>query len=471
MTIYNLGIYLIDSLIALMAPFLAWFTRNFFVGMHSYPNSFYFYALGSAVATISLLRVSGVSRVAWRFFSFPDTLDAFASISMGVIVGSVGTFFYDRLDSVPRSLPFIHILIQFTLYAGVRLLFRDLATAPLRRKPAYILLIGCNQVAYVYARAVEGIANGSLKIVAALAHDPSLIGRRMRGINIVSVFDNVEDVVGQLRIHGIELSRIVVAANEKEISPKALDKIFETANRHGLTVIDMHLLFSEVAGPLGPEEDIEIDEITLLGIYWGIKRAIDLLGAVVLLLLFSPFLVLTAIMVAIDVGSPLIFWQERPGRHGKMIRVYKFRTMKSAVGQDGLPVPDELRTSKTGLVIRKLRLDELPQLWNVLEGDMSFIGPRPLLFVDQPEEISQRLAARPGISGWAQVNGGKLLTPEEKRALDLWYIAHVSFVLEVRIIFLTLVTVFRGDVRQTEAIRSALEWLQAQEKAVSLNRV
>lgn len=145
-----------------------------------------------------------------------------------------------------------------------------------------------------------------------------------------------------------------------------------------------------------------------------------------------------------------------------MIHVFKFRTMKDSLDKSGAPIADNLRTSKIGLFLRKVRFDELPQLWNIVRGDMSFIGPRPLLFVDQPGEISQRLAIRPGISGWAQVNGGKLITPEEKNALDLWHIGHISFSLEMKIVFMTLLVMLRGDIRREHTIVEAVNWLKQQ---------
>jgi lipopolysaccharide/colanic/teichoic acid biosynthesis glycosyltransferase len=143
--------------------------------------------------------------------------------------------------------------------------------------------------------------------------------------------------------------------------------------------------------------------------------------------------------------------------------------MKDSVDKSGAPVADEFRTSGIGLFLRKVRLDELPQLWNILRGDMSFIGPRPLLFVDQPEEVSQRLAIRPGISGWAQVNGGKLITPDEKNALDLWHIGHVSFSLEMKIVWMTLLVMLRGDIRREEEISEAVNWLRQQTNSSTNN--
>lgn len=468
----KLALVLSDIGFAFASPFLAWLARDFFVGFQGVPNDFYFYAFVSAISTLVLLRLGGASRVAWRFFSVPDAINALVCVCLGVIISAILSFFYDRLESVPRSLIFIHVFVQVLFYVGSRFLLKRYVQNynPTRRRPTYALLVGCNQISYVYVRAVESIAHGSLKIIAALTHDPTMVGHRLRGVNIVSLFENIEDVIGQYKMRGIDISRIVIAANEKEISPLTLEKIFDVAKRHQLFVSDIHLLFSEVAGPIGLDDDFDVDVITLRGPYWSIKRTLDFLAALLLLLLISPLMILTAALVWRDVGKPLLFWQERPGRHGKLIRVYKFRTMKDAVTPDGVPVPDELRTSKTGLLLRKLRLDELPQLWNILAGDMSFIGPRPLLFIDQPEEVSQRLSVRPGISGWAQVNGGKLVTPEEKRALDLWYISHASLLLELKIVVLTLLVMLRGDIARPKVVREAVDWLRNQEHSIALDQ-
>jgi lipopolysaccharide/colanic/teichoic acid biosynthesis glycosyltransferase len=444
--------------------------RNLFFGNHNIPQGFYFYAFIASISTLIFIRISGASHVAWRFFSVPDAIASGTGISTGIIVAAIAAFVYDRLQSVPRSLLLIHVLLQISGFVGIRFVLKRYVESyiPVRRRPAYALLVGCNQVSYVYARAVESLSIGSLKIIAALTHDPSMIGHRIRGINIVSIFDNIEDVLGQYKIRGIDIRRIVIAANENEITARNLELILNVASRHQILVSDIHFLFSEVAGSIGVDDDFDIDEIWLRGAYWGLKRVLDIVAALALLFLISPVYLITAFLVWKDVGKPLFFWQERPGRHGKMIRVFKFRSMKDAVGLDGVPVPDDMRTSKIGLLLRKIRLDELPQLWNIIVGDMSFIGPRPLLFVDQPEEMSQRLAVRPGVTGWAQVNGGKLVTPEQKRALDLWYISHASLLLDMKIVILTILVMFRGDVKRPQAVQEALKWLKEQEHSILL---
>jgi lipopolysaccharide/colanic/teichoic acid biosynthesis glycosyltransferase len=458
-----------DVFVAVVSPYVALLLRGVFTVHVELNQGFFIYGLTSCVATLVLLRVSGVSNAAWRFFSFPDATDAFVSIAMGVIVGVTVGFVHDRLEGVPRSLPFIHVIVQFAAYAGVRLVLKRLAAAYGRTstlRPTYVLLIGCNQTSYVYARAIESIGRGSLKVAAALTHDPTMVGHTLRGIRVVATFDNIEAVIGKLRVHGVQIRRLIISAAENEISQHSLEKVLQVGRRLKIPVTDIHLLFTEVAGQGAYEDEFDIDVINLRGSYWLLKRSLDVVAASFLIFMLAPLFVLTALLVAFDLGVPLFFWQRRLGRHGKVFSVFKFRTMKDAISSSGDPVADAERTSSLGSMLRMTRLDELPQLWNILIGDMSFIGPRPLLPVDQPEEISQRLAARPGLSGWAQVNGGKLITAKEKRALDLWYIAHAGLWLDMRIVALTILVVVRGDVYNREAVARAVEWLKAHEESI-----
>jgi lipopolysaccharide/colanic/teichoic acid biosynthesis glycosyltransferase len=153
---------------------------------------------------------------------------------------------------------------------------------------------------------------------------------------------------------------------------------------------------------------------------------------------------LIAVVVLLDVGSPVYFWQRRIGMDGQSFQLHKFRTLKPSYDGDGNPTSAE-RMSWIGHLLRKCRLDELPQLLNVLVGDMSLIGPRPLLPHDQPADPTLRLMVRPGITGWAQVNGGKLLTPEEKNAYDEWYVRNSSLWLDLKIAGLTVLFMLRGE--------------------------
>jgi lipopolysaccharide/colanic/teichoic acid biosynthesis glycosyltransferase len=180
------------------------------------------------------------------------------------------------------------------------------------------------------------------------------------------------------------------------------------------------------------------------GQYRHLKRVIDAIGAICLILALAPVLAFTAVVVAINVGLPLVFWQQRPGRHGRAFKLYKFRTMRAAHDAEGKRVPDELRSSSIGNFLRRTWLDELPQLYNVLVGEMSFVGPRPLLPADQPKGQISRLVVRPGLTGWAQVNVGRDVSPEAKAALDTWYIENASLWLDAKILLRTLYLMISG---------------------------
>lgn len=178
------------------------------------------------------------------------------------------------------------------------------------------------------------------------------------------------------------------------------------------------------------------------------KRTFDLILSLVLLLVFFPLIIILAIGVKTKLGSPIIFKQKRPGLHGEVFYFYKFRTMTNEVDDNGEPLPDEERLHSFGYILRKYSLDELPQLINVLKGDISLVGPRPLLMEYLPlysEKHLKRHLVKPGITGWAQVNGRNALTWKDRLDLDVWYVENQSFSLDVKILFLTVYKVIRSD--------------------------
>lgn len=178
------------------------------------------------------------------------------------------------------------------------------------------------------------------------------------------------------------------------------------------------------------------------------KPLFDRVLALILLLLFSPVLLLCAWLIKKHLGSPVLFRQERPGKGGKIFKIFKFRTMSDARDAEGNLLSDEERLAGIGKRIRSLSLDELPQLLNVLRGEMSFVGPRPLLVEYLPlysQEEARRHEVLPGITGWAQVNGRNAISWEEKFALDLYYVERQSFWLDMKILYLTAQKVFKRE--------------------------
>jgi lipopolysaccharide/colanic/teichoic acid biosynthesis glycosyltransferase len=182
--------------------------------------------------------------------------------------------------------------------------------------------------------------------------------------------------------------------------------------------------------------------------YASMKRAMDVILASLALLVLSPFLLIIAAAVRLRLGSPVIFRQTRPGLNGRPFTLLKFRTMRNTIDRNGQPLPDAVRLTRLGSFLRSTSLDELPELVNVVRGDMSLVGPRPLLMEYlslYSAEQQRRHAVRPGVTGWAQVNGRNALTWPEKFALDVYYVDHLSPGLDCRILLRTFGHVWRRE--------------------------
>ncbi|ANU20072.1 sugar transferase [Planococcus plakortidis] len=178
------------------------------------------------------------------------------------------------------------------------------------------------------------------------------------------------------------------------------------------------------------------------------KRLFDFIVSLIALMVLSPVILITALLIRSKIGSPVVFKQQRPGLEERPFHVIKFRSMTDERDENGELLPDDVRLTSFGKVVRKLSLDELPQLLNVLKGDMSFVGPRPLLmeYLDlYNERQKKRHAVRPGITGWAQVNGRNAISWEQKFEYDVWYVENQSLWLDIKILFMTVMKVFKSE--------------------------
>ncbi|MGM0914230.1 MAG: sugar transferase [Pseudomonadota bacterium] len=176
-----------------------------------------------------------------------------------------------------------------------------------------------------------------------------------------------------------------------------------------------------------------------------VKRFFDIVASLTALVLLSPVILIVAWQIRRKLGTPVLFRQIRPGLNGKPFEMIKFRSMLDAYDDDGQPLPNEQRLTRFGKLLRSTSLDELPELWNVLKGDMSLVGPRPLLMEYLPlysKHQARRHEVRPGVTGWAQVNGRNAISWEEKFDYDVWYVDHQTFWLDVKILLLTVKKVF-----------------------------
>lgn len=182
--------------------------------------------------------------------------------------------------------------------------------------------------------------------------------------------------------------------------------------------------------------------------YKYLKRFFDFVSALLALIVFSLLLAVVAVLVKVKLGSPVIFKQERPGLNNKVFTLYKFRTMTDERDENGELLPDEVRLTKFGQFLRNTSIDELPELINILKGDMSVIGPRPLLVQYIPlynEHQARRAEVKPGLSGWAQVNGRNTVTWEDKFDMDVYYVDNYSLALDIKILFMTVKNVIKRE--------------------------
>jgi len=298
-------------------------------------------------------------------------------------------------------------------------------------------------------------------------------GRAIQQKPVLGTIEELLEILQRLELHGVAVDRVVVASAKDRLRPRALETLLEVEKSSDIVIQFLSEQlgfegFSEEAAALSSQKRNFVPEQSALARLENVididntnsnflfrKRIFDVFGAALLIITLTPVVLIVALVVALDVGFPLIFWQQRPGLYGRPFKLYKFRTMGAAHDSQQRRIPDDERSSAIGRIIRRARLDELPQLYNVLIGDMSLIGPRPLLPCDQSTDYAGRLSVRPGITGWAQVNGGRIISPSDKCILDIWYAQNASFVLDLKIVLSTTKVIFLGDRINTEAVNQA----------------
>jgi len=308
---------------------------------------------------------------------------------------------------------------------------------------------------------LEAFASDQLRAIAALDRDPRSIGRAIDGIRVIGPPEHLQSVIEEFAVHGVRTDRVVVGGEADILSDEELREIQRVCTQKSIDLEFVPRLFglnptnaSEQLARAGVQFPISADPTPpfALPYYFRLKRFIDFFAALVMIIALSPLWILVALLAFLDVGSPILFWQQRTGLNGCNFLLYKIRTLRPPFDWRGQMVRQEQRLSWFGRLLRQTRLDELPQLVNVLVGNMSMIGPRPLLPQDQPPTPTVRLMVRPGITGWAQVNGATLLSPKEKEKLDEWYIRNASLWLDLRIAGLTLLRLVEGPRRPEQTL-------------------
>jgi lipopolysaccharide/colanic/teichoic acid biosynthesis glycosyltransferase len=417
---------------------------------------------GSLIAFLAFRLSDGVS----RHFSVHDALDVVKAAVAAGLMSSVILFTFNRLEGIPRSTPVLQVLILAAglLTARTVMMLLDeedqLASSPDHSAVEHIIMIGSTRLSSLYIRFLRAYRAERYHFIAVLDHAHTLVGRAICGVPVVASPHDLEPVIEEFAIHGVPTDRVIIGGDENLLPKELLDDVRRICERRDIALDFVPKLVglqplpaaqNEVVEPLVQPQQRPEPTPT----YYWVKRLIDFSVAFVFIVGLSPILVLSSLLVLLDVGSPVLFWQQRIGHRGRSFFLYKFRTLQTPYNGYGQPNPGVLRVSTIARMLRKTRIDELPQLFNVLVGDMSLIGPRPLLPQDQPTNAIDRLTVRPGITGWAQVHGGNLVTREEKGALDQWYIRHLSLWLDLHIALLTLRFVSTGERRSEDVLRAA----------------
>jgi lipopolysaccharide/colanic/teichoic acid biosynthesis glycosyltransferase len=432
------------------------------------------YALLCILSGAIVLVVAGLHRSMWRYTSLADVLHLIAAATVVLLLALSASFYFNRMENIARSLLVIQWLLLVCGMAGVRIAVRLAGEQAVRTAPSdeasttlqHVLIVGVNEVTELYLRSINEFAQGRLTVVGILSCGRKMHGRFMRMHKVLGTIESIQKVLSELDLHGVAVERIIVMLPFERLSTNARQALLAVERS---SAIEVEWLV-ETLGLRGARDALEVTpdkgkkpappviakrELLSQGRYHNVKRVIDGAAAIGVTIALAPVLALVAVLVAIDVGFPLVFWQLRPGRHGRPFKLFKFRTMHPAHDLEGSRIPDHLRSSKIGNFLRRSRLDELPQLYNILLGEMSFIGPRPLLPIDQPQRPGSRLLVRPGLTGWAQVNGGRDLSPEDKAALDIWYIMNASLWLDTVILLRTFVMTLIGERVNQSAIQAA----------------
>jgi len=482
----RLALIFVDLFFVALATVLAVLLRGSFETISDSLEISTPYILISVGCAFFVFLAAGLDRTPWRYSSVADHLQVIVLTVLAILLSLVITFALNRLESVARSLP----VVQGALIVSVLVSLRNAARFWHARRTRLesnnvindgqlretVLIVGVNALTELFLLCVKEFASERVQVAGILSEDPTMRGRAIQQKPVLGTVEELQDILQSLEVHGVAVDRIAVASSadrllsrslatllavekSSEISVQFLSEQFgfdDSTQRPGIrSSRDRNNLPAQrPVAKVGRVIDLSHRNSTRKPFQLG-KRIVDVLAAILLGLILAPVVLLVAVIVTLDVGFPLIFWQQRPGLGGRPFKLYKFRTMSAPHDKHQNRIPDDQRFSAVGRILRRVRLDELPQLYNVLVGDMSLVGPRPLLPRDQAPEYAARLSVRPGITGWAQVNGGQIISTSDKLILDVWYVKNACLMLDLAIVLRTVKMILFGDRINVEAVNQA----------------
>jgi lipopolysaccharide/colanic/teichoic acid biosynthesis glycosyltransferase len=440
----------------------------------------------TVLASSVVFPMMGLTRSIWRFSSMNDYARVLPAVVFTVLSAVALGFQFNRLEFVSRALPVLQGILMVCLLVGSRVAFRfyhrQRRTRPKLLEAIHtphtdiVLVVGVNRITELYLASVEEYAIDRIKVVGMLGQSDRQIGRLMQSTPVLGRPEDAAIVLNELSLRGIAVNRIVVTMAFDRLSSEARKTLLDIERNTNikLDLFGERLLIDErqsLSAAREDESDASVRNVAAFVVdedaraklanqrYWIVKRAVDFCLACALIIVCAPLFLLVALIVLVDVGLPVTFWQQRPGLGGFNFKLYKFRTMATAYDDNGVRLQDTQRLSATGNFLRRTRLDELPQLVHVLFGHMSFVGPRPLLPVDQSPAHAVRLMVRPGMTGWAQIKGGRDISASDKAALDVWYLQNACLRLDLSIMLQTIPMVVSGETIDRRAIHKAWQEL------------
>lgn len=447
------------------------------------------YLVITLIVYATLALVLGLNRAIWRLSTTSDIGKVLLCVLLTVVGSVAACFLFNRLEGVSRGLPAIQGLVMASALCGMRVLARERHRrrghrgglpadgGPSRGKAREtIIVVGLNRIAELYLQSLAEFASGTIAVAGLLGRHERHTGRLVHQHKILGLPENVAIVLRELEVRGVIVDRIVVTHAADQLSEAARAALLEIEQTSSITLefVSEWVIGRGSSGASADENSAQDDKGAAMFVveqaeaeaiarrpYWRAKRLLDVVGSAALILLTLPLQAVLALLVAASIGFPFLFWQQRPGRGGRPFRLYKFRTMGASHDASGRRRSDAERMTVIGRALRRSRLDELPQLYNILIGDMSFVGPRPLLPIDQPIGFSARQLVRPGLTGWAQIMGGRHVGAEDKVALDLWYVRNASLALDLRILLNTAPMLVAGEQINTASIDAAWGELEA----------
>ena len=476
----RITLWAIDLLLVFVSCIAAIVLRNGYEMAPGLVVSVLPYVIASMLSWAVVSGVLGTSKSIWRYSSLSDYMQIVWASILTTTIAAGSIFFLNRLDSVARSIPFLHLLVMITALVGSRVAMRIRharrgTQAPLQMVAAQadrktVVVVGIGPLSELYLRSLQEVASDRVHVAGIIGRRHDQTGRVLLNTPILGTLENIETIIRDLTVHGVFVDEIIVAMSATSLKPAAREALqkLEMGNTINVRYLAEEIGLESYAAPSSRLTSVDVrssqrvsvsivdDKIVSASqrVYWSVKRIFDFVAALVLLAIFAPLLAFLALLVGIDVGFPVTFWQRRPGFGGRPFQCLKFRTMRPAHDAVGLLVPEAERVSWFCRLLRTSRFDELPQLFNILNGDMSLIGPRPLLPKDQPTDCA-RLLVRPGLTGWAQVCARRAESPADKAALDTWYILNASPFVDLRILSKTIKIVLLGERVDFDALNAA----------------